>query len=289
MSGLVDLDSIYFAVESWTSRFNKWIREQSRTDPFAEANSAAVDVIARRRDLGLRMAINVPAHGLLLFLRDARYKNAYERVSDAGDTAGPSATRRKVDGALFPAPLEPREHYFGAAMLGGTGVRYYGDYCIVLKEDPAIIPDETQVLDRNSYDMVFAPLDGCEPLFAIVERLRGKWSTDLLAIAKMKILPALGISPRLATAGVASETLLHDESFIEVHKHGSFTPSDVHEVREGAADAAVEADIMGRRQRGQPPSVEEMIWVHRRHRADRALASLGVRARIVVTAGRTPR
>jgi hypothetical protein len=289
MSGLVDLDPIYFAVDSWTSRFNNWIQGHSKTDQFAIANAAAVDVISRRRDLGLRMAVNIPAHGLLLFLRDRHYKNAYERVADAGDQAAPSATRRGVDDALFPAPLKPRDHYFGATVLGGTGVRYYGDYCIVLKEDSAIIPDQTQVIDRNSYDMMFAPLVGREPLPVIAQRLRGGWATDLLAIVKMKILPALGITPRLATAGVASETLLHDESFVEVHKHGSFTPSDVHEVREAAADAAVEADIVGRRERGHLLSVEEIIWVQRRHQADLKLASLGLRARIVVSAGRTPR
>ena len=108
-------------------------------------------------------------------------------------------------------------------------------------------------------------------------------------MVKMKILPALGITPRLATAGVASEALLYDESFDEVHKHGSFTPSDIHEIREAAADAAVEADIVGRRERGHPLSVEEIIWVQRRHEADRKLASLGLRSRIVVSAGRTPR
>jgi len=286
---LVDLDPIYFADDSWTVRFNSWIQGHSRTDTFAAANAAAVDVISRRRDLGLRMAVNIPAHGLLLFLRDRRYKNAYEGAAAAGDQAMPSPTRRSVDAALFPAPLRPGDYYFGATVLGGTGVRYYGDYCLVLKEDPAIIPDDTQVLDRNSYDMVFAPLADREPLADIAARLRGQWARDLLAMVKMKILPALGITPRLATAGVASETLLHDESFVEVHKRGSFGPSEIHEVREAAADAAVEADIVGRRDRGHPLSVEEIIWVQRRHEADRELAALGLRARIVVSAGRTPR
>ena len=36
-----------------------------------------------------------------------------------------------MDGALFPAPSRPDEHYFGAAVLGGAGVRYYGDYCTI--------------------------------------------------------------------------------------------------------------------------------------------------------------
>ena len=108
MSGLVDLDPIYFADDSWTSRFNNWIQGHSQTDRFAGANAAAVEVISRRRDLGLRMAINIPAYGLLLFLRDQHYKNAYERFAEAGDQAAPSLTRRSVDDALFPAPLNQR-------------------------------------------------------------------------------------------------------------------------------------------------------------------------------------
>lgn len=289
MSGLVDLDPIYFAVGSWTSRFTNWLQQHSKADTFADANATAVDVISARRDLGLRMAVNIPAHALLLFLRDKRYKNAYERSAEAGDPSSPSPTRQIVDDALFPAPLQPRDYYFGATVLGGTGVRYYGDYCIVMKEDSQTIPEDTQVLDRNSYDMVFAPLKDREPLPDIARRLRGQWAQDLLAMVKMKILPALGVAPRLATAGVASETLLHDESFVEVHKLWSFGPSDVHEIREAAADAAVEADIEGRRERGHPLSPEEIIWVQRRHEVDRELAAIGLRARIIVSAGRTPR
>jgi hypothetical protein len=289
MGGLVDLDDIYFAADSWTGRLDRWIQQHSATDTFAAANATAVDVVASRRDLGLRMAVNIPAYALLLFLREGHYKNAYERWVEAGDKAAPSPTRCTVDDALFPPPLRPGDYYFGAVVLGGTGVRYYGDYCIVLKEDASVIPEGTQMLDRNSYDIVFAPLAGRESLRDIVERLRGEWATDRLAMAKMKILPALGISRRLTTAGGASETLLHDESFVEVHKEGSFGPADVHEIREAAADAAVEADIIGRRERGHLLSVEEIFWVARRHAVDRELASLDVPARIVVSGGRTPR
>jgi len=289
MGSLVNLDPIYFATASWASRFTDWIRQHAGTDTFADANAAALDVISSRPDIGLRMAVNIPAHALLLFLRDGRYKNAYEQPTEAGEPTSPSPTRQRVDAALFPPPLEPDKHYFGATVLGGTGVRYYGDYCLVLKEDEKILPKDTQVLDRNSYDMVFPPLDGCEPLPDIAQRLRGEWGSDLLPMVKMKILPALGVAPRLATAGVASETLLHDESFVEVHKQGSFGPTEIHEVREAAADAAVEADIVGRRERGHPVSVEETFWVQRRHEVDRELAARGIRARIIVSAGRTPR
>ena len=112
-------------------------------------------------------------------------------------------------------------------MLGGTGVRYYGEYCVVLKEDPHVVPDDTLVLDRNSYDVMFEPLKGCGPVDGIVKRLRGQWDDGLVAMVKMRILPALGAAPRLATSGTASDVLLHDENFVEVHKQGTFGPGAV--------------------------------------------------------------
>jgi len=290
MPTLLELDPVYFADEPWSKRLTRWLNNHLIERTFLGANSEAVDDIAKRRDLGLRMAVNIPAHALLLFLREGAYKNAYEREPQIGENAGPSETRRKVDAALFPAPPSPHDRYFGAAVLGGTGVRYYGDYCIVLKEDKTIVPDDTQVLDRNSYDTLFSPLNRVnEPLATIVTRLSGQWATDLVPMVKLKILPELGVSPRLATAGVVSEMLLHDESFVEVHKNGTFGPAQLHEVRESAADAAVEADLTGRRERGHSLSTEEMLWVCRRHAVDRALAKHGIRARILVTSGRTPR
>jgi hypothetical protein len=286
---LVDLDPIYFADESWSERFKHWLERHAADETFAGANATAVEVISRRRDLGLRMAVNIAAHALLLFLRDGRYKNAYERRAEMGDAAAPSATRIAVDTALFPPPASAADYYFGAAVLGGTGVRYYGEYCVVLKEDPQVVPDDTLVLDRNSYDVMFEPLKGCGPVDGIVKRLRGQWDDGLVAIVKMRILPALGAAPRLATSGTASDVLLHDENFVEVHKQGTFGPGAVHEVRESAADAAVDADLSGRHQRGDALSVEESIWLHRRHEVARALAARHIRARIIVTTGRTPR
>lgn len=284
---LADLDDVYFADMPWAQRLERWLRGHLNDDQFLSANSEAVGVIARRRDLGLRMGVNIPAHQLLLFLRDGRYKNGYEIEPEAGERGGPSTTRQQVDGALFPAPKTPKEHYFGAAVLGGSGVRYYGDYCIVLKEADSVIPNDTQVMDRNSYDAMFPPLGDHAPIQEIVERLKGEWRDDLLPMAKLKILPGLAESRRLTTAGVASEILLHDESFVEVHKRGSFGPGDVHEIRESAADAAVESDLARRSSGGQTLSPEESLWLTRRREVDQALAKLGMRTRIIVSSGRT--
>ena len=123
---LEDLDPIYFANDPWAQRLTLWLQARADERTFLSADAEAVEFIARRRDLGLRMAVNIPAYALLLFLRDGRYKNAYERPPDAGTAAPPSETRQQVDAALFPAPADPAQHYFGAAVLGGTGVRYYG-------------------------------------------------------------------------------------------------------------------------------------------------------------------
>jgi hypothetical protein len=290
-SKLQKLDRLYFSQKPWAERLEAWLRKHASARTFIGADAQAVEVISKRRDLGLRMSVNIPPHALLLFFNDGRYKNGYELKPRAGSgEGGPSATRRRVDAALFPgSDRPPAKHYFGAVVLGGSGVRYYGEYCVVLKETQKVIPDDTQVLDRNSYDAIFAPLAGLEPLDKIMERLRGRWGRDLVPMVKLKILPELGAAPRLTTAATASETLLHDESFVEVHKYGTFRPGDVHEVRESAADAAVETDLVRRRARGQPHVPEESIWLARRHRVDQALAAYGIKARIIVTTGRTPR
>ena len=104
MATLRDLDPIYFADERWAARLVKYLAQHSNEHAFLGANSDAVEVIAQRRDLGLRMGVNIPAHALLLFLRDGQYKNAYERRPDAGGSGAPSSTRRQVDAALFPLP-----------------------------------------------------------------------------------------------------------------------------------------------------------------------------------------
>ena len=284
---LRDLDPLYFSDKPWADRLKDWLLQRAPSQTFIGADAHAVEAISQRPDIGLRMAVNMPPHALLRFLHERRYRNAYERKARAGSNkGGPSDTRREVDEALFPASgPSPSEHYFGAAVLGGSGVRYYGEYCVVLK----VVADDTQVLDRNSYDAKFPPLAGLESIDKIMDRLRGRWRQDVVPMVKLKILPELGAAPRLTTAGTASEALLHDESFVEIHKRGTFGPNDVHEVRESAADASVEADLVGRRQRGQPRSPEESVWLARRHLVDRALAAHDIRARIIVTTGRTPR
>jgi len=284
---LQDLDPLYFSDKPWADRLKDWLAQRASSQTFISADAHAVEAISQRPDIGLRMAVNMPPHALLRFLHEGRYKNGYELPARAGSGKGSTSdTRREVDAALFPSSSPPpAEHYFGAAVLGGSGVRYYGEYCVVLK----VVADDTQVLDRNSYDAKFPPLVGLESIGNIMDRLRGRWRRDVVPMVKLKILPELGVAPRLTTAGTASEALLHDESFVEVHKHGTFGPGDVHEVRESAADASVETDLAGRRQRGRLRTVEESIWLARRHLVDRALAAHDIRTRIIVTAGRTPR
>lgn len=288
---LKDLDPLYFSDESWEVRLKDWLVQRAPSQTFISADAHAVQTFSQRPDIGLRMAVNMPPYGLLRFLREGRYRNGYELKVRIGSSKGrPSDTRRAVDDALFPssgpwAGPPPAEHYFGAAVLGGSGVRYYGEYCVVLKA----VADDTRVLDRNSYDATFPPLAGLASIGEIMGRLRGLWKPDIVAMVKLKILPELGVVPRRTTAGTASDALLHDESFVEVHKHGTFGPGDVHEVRESAADASVETDLAGRRQRGRLRTVEESIWLARRHLVDRALAAHDIRTRIIVTAGRTPR
>src|SRR4029079_16002742 len=87
----------------------------------------------------------------------------------------PVPTRLGVDEALAKLTAGPKESiYFGAVELNGTGVRFYGDLCLILA--PQNVPQTTVILESNSYDLVrppstFAQLDkrakaACAPLFS---------------------------------------------------------------------------------------------------------------------------
>jgi hypothetical protein len=45
---------------------------------------------------------------------------------------------------------------FGAIETSGTGIRFYGDMCLVLKPPPDM--DQFLLIDRNSYDVTRNPI-----------------------------------------------------------------------------------------------------------------------------------
>jgi len=235
---------------------------------------------------GLRMVVNIPAHAFLEFLREHRYRNWYELDVVGGKPARPDPMRQEVDALIF-EDRDPSDFYFGALALGGTGVRFYGEYCLVLED--ASVPKETQILDRDSFELRWPPLSSDPDPKALAARLKGTWDPDAVPMAITKVLPGFDRADRRATVGQISDALLRDEDFVEVHKRGTFEPGEVHEVRVGSQDVALEEHIHGRETHGHPPTFEEMLWTARREEVERASEEAGCRHRVVSSIGRTER
>lgn len=277
-----NLEPVYFGKANWSVRLDEWLRERSpEYEAFHHANASHIAQSILEGEAALRMVVNIPPDALLGFLRVGRYQNAYERKVAIGlSPNNVNERRRRVDQLLFES--EAGRYYFGALALGGCGVRFYGEYCMVLRE----VAPETRLMDRNSWDIEFEPLNRCDPK-EVVRFLKGQWGSDATHIAKLKVLPQLMERVRLTTTGTVSEALLNDESFVEVHKKDSFVPKDLYEIREPTTGPSVEAQLRYRCDQGQHLSVEEAIWLHRRSYLNRELANNRIRPRIVETSGRS--
>ena len=222
------------------------------------------------------------------------YKNTYDLTQQVG--AGPSASkvltnRQRADQAL---PVKScKDVYFGAVELNGSGIRFYGDICLVLKADA--VPDDTLVLESNSYDLIRPPLwnpqhpPSPKKLKDTAKKRSGSWADDLPRMAVKKVLDATGSRSRRLTTGQISRALLDDEDYIEVLKIGSFGADDLQEVRLSAADAAKEQDIAERQRSGPAPDVAALTWRQNRRDAVAALVKRKVPVRVVTTLGRVGR
>ena len=274
-----------FPRKPWGERVEDWLNARSgeATWPFQDANRDSIVRSLTHDEGGLRVVVNIPADALLSFLAEGRYRNAYELPVVAGKPRTVSATRKHVDRLI--GLDEPENYYFGAASMGGTGIRFYGEYCMALQS----IDGATQVLDRNSYDLVAPPLAGDPDINAIVESIKGGWGRDVVDMLVLKVIPALESSTRLVTLGTVADAILHDEDFLEVHKHGNFTPDDVEEVRETPEDQAIQTSILEQFDAGDIPTMPEMLWFARRAKVRRVLRNSGLRTRIVASAGRGSR
>jgi hypothetical protein len=274
------LDPVYFSTDEWRDRVSAWLRSQ-QPDPFVDGNLLLVRQIMEHAESGLRVVINITAHALLSFLAERRYRNLYESPIIGGARRQVSPERQRVDTLLELDP--PVQFYFGAVALGGTGVRFYGEYCMVLH--PSEIDRATQVFDRDSYDLLLPPLVSQPEEDAIAKRLRGTWS-DVVDMLTLKLLPELRGSRRLVTTGTVSEMILRDQEFVEVHKRGPIRPDSIEELRQSPDEVAIEACIAARSVAGFPPTGVELRWLQRREEVVRALEAEGVAYRIVTLHGR---
>jgi hypothetical protein len=244
------------------------------------------------------------AHIPALTKNGARYKNCYDLDDETrvGETPPRTSEKRQmVDAALTPLHGKAAaEIYFAAVEFNGCGVGFYGDHCMVLRDDITKPDSDIVVLDRNSYDLIREPLasqinDAARNLGVTEKQARedearehaGLLKDHLAEIAAIKVLEARTPVLRLLTTGAVSEGILDDEDYLEVLRPDSFGIGDLAEVRLAPADVALDERVRSRSVIGRPPAQAETVWRTRRRAAEERLVALGVPVRVVTTAGRT--
>jgi hypothetical protein len=276
-----ELDPVYFSDEPWGARVQNWLA--GKDESFLEGNHRLVRQIMENEESGLRMVVNISAEALLSFLAAHRYYNLYENPVIGGARREPSEERRRVD-ELLAFDRDPSNFYFGAVALGGTGVRFYGEYCMAMKPDR--VHSGTRIFDRDSYDLLLSPLKDEEDVTALAKKLAGQWKPDVFDMLTLKLLPELRGANRLITTGTVSEMILHDQEFVEVHREGSIFPWEIEEVRQSPDEIAMEARIQARGNAGIPPTAVELRWLQQRQEVVKALERAGIRYRVVTLHGR---
>ena len=294
--------------KNWKQELNKTIKfiarnRGGRRRKFLNANAKMVRRVVkggssddRTPDDGAWIVCNISSAHIPAFCKTLSEGKAYKNGYDLGKyrigTDGHIPRRILVDQSL---PIEEgtsfKEIYFCAVEINGSGIRFYGDLCLVLKRTE--IDPNTTVLDRNSYDLLRPPLSASlnpneeSKMCAAAEQLSGKLASDLGYMAGVKVLDLRPISTRRLTTGQISESVLEDEDYLEVLKIGSFGATALEEVRTASADASAEVQIGEKLRLGMTPPIEALLWRKRRHDAEKALKAKKVGVRTVTTEGRT--
>jgi len=287
-------DPIYFSAGSWDSRVAQWI-DATKTQEFADGNEHAVRQAISDKDSGLVVVVNIGTHALLSLLPDGRYLNLYEKPAVGGERKEPSGDREFVDSAMG---IHGKDVYFAALALGGCGIRFYGEFCLVLKLDQ--IDPDPQMFDRDSYDILLPPFTDLPDRQLLIQRLVGRWNADRYAMALMKVLPGLDHQHGLVTTGTVSEMVLKDQEYIEIHLHparaskdehpdrsrGGFGRHDIEELRESPDEVAVATRLRERSDDGLLLADVEYEWLLRRECVTRTVAAAKLPARVVTQHGR---
>ena len=288
---------------TWTLRLQQKLALQPPADALAYLRANAA--IVRRTIAGLpphggkahpaagaRAVINLPAVHAPAFCND-RYRNGYELGRIRIGWLGGVSRREKVDRALplAGAPYAPpdpyRRVYFAAAELNGAGIRYFGDYCLVIR--PADVHPATVILERNSYDLLLAPIAdrirAGAPMGQEAAAMHGRWMPDLGSMAGLKVLGEAA-RERLLTTGLISDALLADEDYLEVLHATPVDAPALAEVRTSLDDAAAEERIGAELRRGVGPPLTEVVWRRQRRAAEAAFRKAGIGVRVVAGSGR---
>jgi hypothetical protein len=268
---------------SWAERLQQAI-DRTAGDRFKEANVTLLRSLLAAEQPGLRAMVNIGPQALRMVLSSGRYLNAYERPRIAGKARNASAKRRAVDRLVF--GKDARNFYFGAVSMGGAGVRFYGEYCMVLR--PSHIT-RARLFDRNSYDLASPPLSEIADQGALVKALRGEWRTDLEPMLALKVLPLLPDHERLTTPGQVAEQVQRDEDFVEVHTDAPFGPEHLEEVRRSHEEGVAGLELERQVDQGIKYTMSELRWLGERRRAEKELARRRIRLKSVTTTGRGSR
>jgi hypothetical protein len=223
-------------VEELSRAISSVANDSSERLEFAKANAEAVKGTIDGRgpdsktidpDAGARLVFNISSVHVPLFVEASikrqfrAYKNGYDlkKYRLAEDPPGELKPREMVDRALpLPDGTTADRVYFGAVEVNGSGIRFYGDICLVLKR--AVVDQETVVLDRNSYDLIRAPLrqrietNAKDLVTCETNRkkqalaMSGLWATDLKEMAAVKVLNEFGSRTRRLTTGLISDAVL---------------------------------------------------------------------------------
>lgn len=287
-------DPIYFSAGSWDSRVAQWI-DATKDQEFAGGNEQAVRQAISDQDSGLVVVVNIGTHALLSVLPDGRYLNLYERPVVGGELREDSPQRKAVDSAMG---IHGKDVYFAALALGGCGIRFYGEFCLVLILDQ--IDPDPRMFDRDSYDILLPPFTDPGHRQTLIERLVGDWGADRYAMTLMKVLPGLDHQHGLVTTGTVSEMVLKDQEYIEIHLHparatgdehpqrsrGGFGRGDIEELRESPDEVAVATRLRERSDDGLLLTDVEYEWLLRRECVTRTVAAAKLPARVVTQHGR---
>lgn len=240
--------------------------------------------------------VNLPAVRAVWFMMDAArgsgrgvYENRYTHAARVGARLPPNSARERIDEALAGIAswnqLSRTNGHYAAMELNGTGVRYYGDVCLVLKD--ATVDADTLVLERNSYEVRVPPASRSgRDLTEILQDWSGTWSGDAVLMAAHKVMDGRSFGDRRMTAGTVSDLVVEDEDYLEVVLHHGFEPKDLAEVRVTAEEAAAEALIGDRTRVGPAPTAAQALWRFRRRVAATLARGRGLQVRVVTTTGR---
>jgi len=297
----------------WAARLASRLAAAKKVAPLAAAwRSADVETIRQvlrgespysgsvKPDKGARVVFNIASAHVPDFAKGGgRYLNRYAvaalKAPPGPALSPPADARTRIDEILSRmASVAPEDIHYGALELNGAGVRYYGDFCLVLKATAT--GDDTLLLDRNSFDLILAPLrskthtrGAWDPVRAMREarKISGVWGSCLLLLAACKVLDGVPNVTRRITIGAISQGVLSDEDYIEVIRTSSFDRKDVAEARTTVGDAAAETHIGERMASGPTPDLAALSWRRQRRQAEIAFQTAGIPVRVVIGPGRT--